>query len=761
MPCLLNILFAALALNTSASAQTADALGYTSAVLAGSDWVGDNGPATQALLFQTEGLAIDLSGNIYIADAQGHRVRQVSPAGVIRTIAGTGQPGFSGDGGLASAAQLNSPYGLALDNRGNLYIADLGNGRVRRVTSDGIISTIAAAPLISPRNLAADNAGNLYVSDFDGHTVYRIATDGGLIPLVNSGLRYPTAVAVDRSGVLYIADSGNHLIRKFEGGRLISIASAGTPTGMTFDAAGALYISDAAAGQIQKIAIEGGAFSAMPVSARDIAFGADGRLYASTGSLVREMLPAVRTIAGGGSTAFGDQGTASDARLNHPSGMAADAIGNVYIADRDNHRIRRVDAGGLITTVAGTGVAGNSGDGGLATLARLNGPTSVSLDGVGNLYVADTGNHRVRKFTPGGILLPVGDTVGPVDAAVDAAGNAYIADASAGRIYFAAASGVVVPFLDALQSPGGVALDSGDSLYVSDTAAGRVLLRLPSGSITELGAGHWVNPRGIAISPDGDVFVADSGLGQVMRVSTSGSITPLSISGPMGTPWDVAIGSGGVLYVADAVGNRVWMLTPSARTPAIGVDAVNAASLLPGPIAPGMLVAIRGAGRATDVFFGGFPASILSQDDSGLLVQSPVEISGMNYIQIEVRDGGVLRSSIPATVAATAPALFTTGSGQAAAVNQDGVLNSAEHPVSRGSWISLYGTGEGIAGLPVSVRIGGYAAEVLYADEVAEYPGLFLINVRVPSGYAAPGILSVIWTVGDAVSQPDVTIVVE
>jgi DNA-binding beta-propeller fold protein YncE len=106
---------------------------YAPAVLAGSDWVGDNGPATQALLFQAEGVASDLSGNIYVADAQGHRVRQVSRAGVIRTIAGTGQPGFSGDGGPASAAQLNSPYGLAFDKRGNQYIADRGNGRVRRV----------------------------------------------------------------------------------------------------------------------------------------------------------------------------------------------------------------------------------------------------------------------------------------------------------------------------------------------------------------------------------------------------------------------------------------------------------------------------------------------------------------------------------------------------------------------------------------------------------------------------------------------------
>ena len=756
MRCLLAILLTAIA-----SAQSANPLQYTAAVLAGSDGVGDNGPATQALLFQAEGLATDPFGNIYIADAQGHRVRQVSPSGVIRTIAGTGQSGFSGDGGPASAAQLNSPYGLAMDNRGNLYIADLGNGRVRKVGPDGFISTVVAAPLVSPRNLAIDNAGNLYVSDFDGHAVYRIGTDGAIIPLLNSGLRYPTALAVDRAGVLYIADSGNHLIRKYEGGRLISLALASTPTGMTFDASGALYIADSSAGQILKIGMDGGTFSALALSARDVAFGPDGRLYASTGPLVREVLPAVRTIAGGGSTASGDHGDAREARLNHPTGVAVDAIGTVYIADRDNHRIRRVGIDGVITTIAGTGVAGNTGDGGLATLAKLNGPTSVSLDGAGNLYVADTGNHRVRKFTPGGIMQAVGDAVAPVDATADSAGNVYIADASAGRIYFAAASGVVVPFLDGLQSPGGVALDSGGDLYVSDTAAGRVLRRAASGSIAEFGAGRWISPRGFAISQDGDVFVADSGLGQVLRVSTSGSITRLAIEGAVGTPWDVAIGSGGKLYVADAAGNRVWMLTPSAAAPAAGADAVNAASLLPGSIAPGMLVAIRGAGQATDVFFSGFLASVIAMDGSSIVVQSPAQITAMDRIQIEVRDGGILRASIPATVAASAPGLFTTSSGQAAAVNQDGVLNSTEHPVSRGSWISLYGTGEGIAGLPVAVRIGGYAAEVLYAGAVAGYPGLFQVNVRVPAGYVAPGILSVVCTIGDAASQPGVTIAVD
>ncbi|HEY2843566.1 MAG TPA: hypothetical protein VGJ09_07955, partial [Bryobacteraceae bacterium] len=278
-----------------AGAQTSGAAAYTAAVLAGSDWVGDNAAATQALLFQAEGLAGDLAGNLYIADAQGHRVRQVTPGGIIRTIAGTGEPGFSGDGGPANLAQLHSPYGLAMDTGGNLYIADLGNGRVRRVKTDGSITTVASAPLQSPRDLAVDRAGNLYISDFDGQQVYKMGVDGVLLPYVSSGLRYPAGLAVDPSGALYIADSGNHLIRKFDGSLLTSFAPAGTPTGLAFDAAGSLYIADAAAGQITKIP-PGGTLGAP----WDVAIGPGGNLYVADpdANRVRVLTPAAASVAG-------------------------------------------------------------------------------------------------------------------------------------------------------------------------------------------------------------------------------------------------------------------------------------------------------------------------------------------------------------------------------------------------------------------------------------------------------------------------------
>ena len=356
-------------------------------------------------------------------------------------------------------------------------------------------------------------------------------------------------------------------------------------------------------------------------------------------------------------------------------------------------------------------------------------------------------------------MFAVADVTSPVDTAIDASGDVYIADIAAKWIYRAAATGVVIPFIDGLQSPGGVAFDRDGNLYYTDVLAGRVWRREVSGTAAELGAGRFSNPRGIAVSESGDVFVADSGLGEILRVNSTGDTTALTVDRTMGTPWDIAIGPAGALYVADPDGNRVRMLTLNAAASLTSVDAVNAASLVPGPLAPGMLVAIRGASpNATTVTFAGFPAPILSSDGSRIFVQAPVQIVGMGHVPIRI--DGTPPIIIDATVVDTAPALFTTRAGQASAVNQDGNVNSADHPVSRGSWISLYATGEGIAGLPVAVRIGGYAAEVLYSGEVAGYPGLFQINARVPSGYMAPGILSVVVTVGEVESPPGVTIVV-
>lgn len=806
---------------------------YTINTVAGSDWVGDGGPATSAILIQSQGMVMDGAGNLYIADAGDHRVRRVSASGVIQSVAGTGIFGFSGDGGPAVQAQLNSPYGLALDTQGNLYIADLGNARVRRVSADGNITTVAgggALPagganngtvatmlaLQSPRNLAFDASGNLYISDFGAAQVYQVSPQGSLVTFAGTGvagasgdngaailaqLNHPAGLAFDAKGALYIADSGNHLVRRVAQGLITSYARASTPTGLAFDGSGNLYIADTSAGDIAVIPAAGTA-SPIAVPALDVAYSSGMGLYASTGTLVVAAAAKVPVaVAGGGNLAHGDNGPATLARLNHPAGVSTDAAGNIYIADRDNNRIRQVAPSGTITTIAGTGVAGNSGDGGAAIAAELNQPASVTVDASGNLYIADTGNARVRKVTPDGNIAAATDLglISPVYAIADSSGTLYIADAGAGKILTAGSNGVPATLVSGLTSPRGLALDGQGNLYFTDAGAARVASLSPGGTVTSIGSG-WNVPRGVAVDSAGNVWVADTGLQQIIQVGAGGGTTVIAGSGTagfsgdggaaataqLGFPWDIALAAGGVALIADLENNRIRSLTPPAAatqtqtssattsgaaspaTPVPGdVTIVNAASFVPGPVAPDMLLLIQGSGLSptqipdTTIAFGSNPARIISADASGIEVLAPAVIAGSTSVPIEILYQNAVIASVPVAVASEAPGLFTGSAGQAAANNSDGSVNSQANPAARGSIVALYGTGLGIAGDPVTVSIGNYPAQVLYAGPAANYPGLFQINAQVPSGYAPTGDLPVVVTVGTSPTQTDVLLWVD
>lgn len=797
------------------------AASYSISTIAGSDWVGENVPATSAILIQAEGIAADNYGNIYISDAGNHRVRCIAPSGLIRTIAGNGIAGFSGDNGPASAAQLNSPYGLSFDFAGNLYIADLGNARIRRISPSGIITTVAgggALPaggknegsmatllaLTAPRNIAIDGTGILYISDFGAHRVYKMTTDGTLTTLAGTGvagysgdgvasfsqLNYPTALAVDRQGAVYIADSGNHLIRKVVSGQLTSIARATLPTGLAFDGVATLYVADHSAAEILEIPLTSGTATAMNVSATDLVYGNNGSLYVADLTVARRVsiYGASSVIAGPGSLAEGDGGPATQARLNHPTGIALDSIGNLYIADRDNNRIRRVGLDGTITTVAGTGTAGNTGDGASALLATLNSPSSVRFDVYGNLYIADTGNSRIRMVTPGGIIRPVltGTLSAPSYLIFDNSQNLYIADATA--IYELTPTGVMYTLFSGLQSPRGMAFDANNNFYFTETGTNQVWMFAPSGSHSLLGSGVWNSPQSVAIDGSGNVLVADSGLAQVLSVNSFGQVTPVSGTGTAGftgdggasalaqlnAPSDILLSSAGAwngsLYLADAGNNRIRQLVPGETqvtvAPILLVSAVNAASLTPGPIAPGMLMALVGTGLTindlalTEVLFDTTPAPILSITPTEVLVRVPVSLAGVQSVQITVNNQGLQVAQTTAIVAVAAPALFGNPSGQASVLNQDGTLNSPSNPAARGSVVSLFGTGEGVTGLPFSVSIGGYAATILYAGPAGSYPGMFQINAQLPTGYFSPGTWPIVVDVGTFSTQSGLTITV-
>jgi YD repeat-containing protein len=329
---------------------------------------GDGGPATAAGLETPWGVAVDAAGNVYATNSgvggpvPNHRIRKVDGAGFIDTIAGLGEPGFSGDGGPATAARLNYPIGVATDGQGNLYIAERDNHRIRKVDTSGVITT-----------LAGDGTAG-----FGG--------DGG--SATSAQLNTPVGVVVDGPGNVYITDSNNHRIRRVDtNGVITTVAGDGTaafggdggpatgaqlnvPSGVALDAQGNLYIGDLENQRVRRVDTSG----------------------------------TITTVAGDGTAGFGgDGGPATSAQLHDPAGVAVDSLGTVYIADSDNHRIRKVTSAGTITTAAGNGTAGFTGDGGPPTDASLNYPTGVALAGDGSLYIADRDNNRIRKIGPAGL----------------------------------------------------------------------------------------------------------------------------------------------------------------------------------------------------------------------------------------------------------------------------------------------------------------------------------------------------------------------
>lgn len=355
---------------------------------------GDGLPATEAVLRYPYGLAVDSSGALYIADTIHYRIRKVDPEGVIATVAGSGRYGYSGDGGPAAQAQLASPHHLAVDSAGNVYIADTYNHRIRRVSPDGVITTIAGT----------------------GKSGY--SGDGG--PAVEARLNYPFAVALDGDDNLYVADRENHCVRRIaRDGTITTLAGTGqsgyggddgpageaqldTPSGLAVDSAGNVYIADTYNNRIRRVSPDG----------------------------------VISTIAGTGGFGYaGDGGPAVLAQLALPMGLALDAQGNLYIADYLNRRVRRVSPDGIITTVAGDGQAGYSGDGGPAPAAQLDYPHGVAVDAEGRLYVSDIGSHVVRRIWLGCQPRPVlafRNGQGALELARPAEGRQAAFDAGAG-----------------------------------------------------------------------------------------------------------------------------------------------------------------------------------------------------------------------------------------------------------------------------------------------------------------------------------------
>ena len=319
-------------------------------------------------------VAVDASGNVYIAEQFGNRIRKVGTDGVISTVAGgNGGYGFNGDGGAATSTNLNYPSGVAVDAVGNIYIADQNNQRIRKVNSNGIISTVA------------------------GNGTQGFSGDGGAA--TSAQLNSPSGVTVDAAGNIYIADQFNNRIRKVNSSGVISTVAGNGTQGFSGDG--------------------GAATSAQLYSSGGVAVDAAGNIYiADNGNNVIRKVNTngiISTIAGNGTQGFsGDGGAATSANLSYPTGLEVDASGNIYIAEGSTNRIRKVNSSGIISTIAGNGIIGFSGDGGVATSANLYNPTGVAVDVSGNIYIADENNKRVREV----IFPPVIASFTPTAAAI-------------------------------------------------------------------------------------------------------------------------------------------------------------------------------------------------------------------------------------------------------------------------------------------------------------------------------------------------------
>ena len=554
----------------------------------GHDFSGDNVLATQTAL-APYALALDAAGNIYIADADNRRVRKVGPNGIITTVAGTGVNGYAHDGRPAVQEALGFPSGVALDASGRLYIADYGNKVVYSVVN-GIISVVAgdyvpsfggdggvatSAHLYLPNRITLDQSGNLFILDQGNNRVRRVdasgiittvagngsggsSGDGG--PGTNASLFPLRAIATDASGNVDIGVSVSTAEPWSYDNRVRRLNSAGIIDTI-------VGINDNGDGGVALDAV---------IDPHGLAAGhqtqlADLYIADSRNNQIRRVdgvSGAVSTVAGTGVAGFsGDGGLATAARLASPSAVGADRNGNLYIADQNNNRVRRVSSRGTITTVAGNGTFGYGGDSGLAGSAMLASPTSVDVDNAGNVYIADRFNYRIRRVTPQGII----DTV---------AGNGtYNLQNPTGDGGLATQAQLGVPT--------GVVAASDGSLYIAEFGSHRVRKVRSNGVIiTIAGNGNYgaggdgglaVNaqlngPFSLALDATGNLYVGDSNNQRVRRIDVvSGFITTVAGSGSPGTEGDgesaikanlyppsgIAVDASGNLHIAQPDSSRV------------------------------------------------------------------------------------------------------------------------------------------------------------------------------------------------------------
>jgi len=499
-------------------------------------------------------VAVDAAGNVYVADSNNQTIRKITATGAVTTLAGTAGARGNTDG-AGAVARFSNPAAVAVDAADNLYVADHDNNTIRKVTGSGVVTTLAgtagatgstdgagtAARFRSPSGVTADRNGTLYVADQDNSTIRKITATGAVTTLAGSAtqlgsddgagtvarFRSPAGVGIDAAGNVYVADQDNSLVRK--------ITAAGSVTTLA-GAVGQVGAADGP-GAIARFSFPAG-----------VATDAAGDLYVadSNNRIVRRITSsgAVTTLAGAPGVSGELDGTGTAARFSFPAGIAVDAAGTVYLADESNHSIRKISPAGAVTTFAGSSGTPGSADG-TGTAAQFSFPNGVAIDGAGTLYVADQGNHTIRKVTADGVVttlagspgaLGSADGVGsaarfrfPAGVVVDSAGTLYVADGNNHTIRKVTPGGAVTTLAGAAGIPGSadgtgttarfrfpsaLAIDGADNLYVADRDNATLRKVTPTGTTTTLAgiAGvtgivlgatpRFAGPRGLVILGD-------------------------------------------------------------------------------------------------------------------------------------------------------------------------------------------------------------------------------------------------------------------
>ena len=720
-----------------------------------------DGTGSNARFSLPRSTAVDAAGNVYVVDGGNQTVRQITPAGVVTTLAGApGCVGLHGRHGHRGA--VLGPASVAIDSAGNLYLTDSGNHTIRKIAPGGVVTTLAgtvgslgstdatgtAALFSAPTGVAVDAAGNIYVSDTGNETIRKITPAGVVTTLAGSAgaagsvdsagtaaqFSSPTSIAVDGAGNIYVADEGNDTIRK--------VATSGVVTTLA-GSAGARGHLDATGTAAQFDGPNG------------VAADSSGNVYVAdtNNETIRKISPsgAVTTFVGiTGSIGYSD-GAGTGARFNRPLGMSFDAQGNLYVADSANNTIRKITPAGVVSTLAGSAFVGSTGSiDGPAITARFNEPNGVAVDSGGNIYVGDTFNATVRKITPDGTVNTLagspgaqGSTDGQGDAALfflpygvitDAAGDVLVADAFNSTIRKVAPDGTVTTLagaagvkgaLDgtgsdaAFQQPLSVAVDPSGNIFVADTA-NNLIRKVTSDGVVSTFAGlagfsgstdgvgsfaRFNGPAAVAVDAAGNVYVADRGNNTIRRVATDLTVTTVA-----GFP-----GSAGA---QDGTGNAAWFNSPSSLV----LD--GAGNIFVADTGNNTIRRVTPAGVVTTV--AGMPGISGSTDGTG----SGAQFSQPGAIAVDRAGNLYVADTINNTIRKGTPAPGGTGTGSnstssSASTGGTGSTGDSSGSGSGGSSSSSGssgGTGSSStsSGSGSSASASGAAAQFLYPVAVAK-----------------------------------------